>query len=81
MLGYSNFDVGFILEKDASHQRLGAVLSQRQEDSKLHPIAYASRALSEAENNCGITELETLAVVWAFSHYHYYLYGQRVTVQ
>ena len=44
VLAYSNFDEGFILEMDASHQRLGAVLSQRQEDSKLHPIAYASRA-------------------------------------
>ena len=71
VLAYPNFDVDFILETDASHQRLGTVLSQRQEDGKLHPIAYASRALSGAEKNYGITDLETLAVVWAISHFHY----------
>ena len=27
-----------------------------------------------------ITELETLAVVWALSHFHAYLYGNNVTV-
>ena len=59
---------------------LGAILSQVQDDHKSHPIAYASRALSTAEKNYGITELETLAVVWAMSHYHYYLYGHCVTV-
>ena len=62
-----NFGVDFVLETDTSHQGLGAVLSQRQEDGKLHPIAYASCALSGAEKNYGITDLETLAVVWAIS--------------
>jgi len=80
VLAYPNFDVDFVLETDASHQGLGAVLSQKQEDGKLHPIAYASRALSGAEKNYGITNLETLAVVWAVSHFHYYLYGHCVTV-
>ena len=80
VLSYPNFDEDFVLETDASHQGLGAVLSQRQEDGKLHPIAYASRALSGAEKNYGITDLETLAVVWEISHFHYYLYGHRVTV-
>ena len=27
-----------------------------------------------------MTELETLAVVWAMSHFHYYLYGHKVKV-
>ena len=59
VLAYPNIDVDFVLETDASHQGLGAMLSQRQEDGKLHPIAYASRALSGAEKNNGITGLET----------------------
>ena len=56
------------------------MLTQEQPDGKLHPIAYASRALAPAEKNYGITDLETLAVVWAMSHFHYYLYGHQVTV-
>ena len=69
-----------MLEMDASIPGLGAVLSLKQEDSKLHPIAYASRALNQAEKNYGITELETLAVVWGITHFHSYLYGNRVRV-
>ena len=75
VLAYFNFDVDFILETNASHQGLGAVLLRRQEDGKLHLIVYGSRALSGAEKNYGITDLETLAVAWAISHFHYYLYG------
>ena len=36
----------------------------------LHPVAYASRSLSPQEKRYAITELETLAVVWAVSHFH-----------
>ena len=80
VLAYPNFDREFTLETDASVQGLGAVLSQIQPDSKLHPVAYASRALSPPEKNYGITELETLAVVWAMSHFNQYLYGNPVTI-
>ena len=80
ILAYPNFQRDFILETDASLQGLGAVLSQVQPDNRSHPIAYASRELTPAEKNYGITDLETLAVVWSISHFHYYLYGHRVTV-
>ena len=55
------------MQTDASILRLGAVLSQKQEDGKFHCIAFASRALNRTEKNYSVTELETLAVVWAFS--------------
>ena len=80
VLSYPKFDSPFVVETDASIEGLGAVMSQQQADGKLHPVAYASRGLTPGERNYGITDLETLAVVWALSHFQSYLYGQKVTV-
>ena len=80
VLAYPSFDKDFTLETDASTLGLGAILSQVQTDGRLHPVAYASRALSPQEANYSITELETLAVVWAITYFHTYLYGHSVTV-
>ena len=46
----------------------------------MHPIAYASRSVSVTEANYRITDLETLAVVWAVTHFRYYLYEHNVTI-
>ena len=81
VLAFPNFDKSFVLETDASIKGLGAVLSQQQEDGQLHPVAFASRALSQQEKNYSVTDLETLAVVWAVSHFHAYLYGHDVEVR
>ena len=54
---------------------MGAVLLQSQNDGELHPIAYASRTFSPCEMSYGITELETLVVVWVMSHFRTYLYS------
>ena len=70
----------FVLETDASILRLGAILSQQQPDGTIHPIAYASRALNQAERNYEITELETLTVLWPMTHFRAYLYGNRVRI-
>ena len=82
ILAYPDFAGDFVatIETDASKQGLGAILSQLQDDSKLHPLAYASRSLSPSEKNYAVTELETLAVVWAITHFRYHLYGHKVTV-
>ena len=80
ILCYPDFEKGFVLETDASVRGLGAVLSQKQGDGKLHPIGFASRSLTPPEKNYSITDLETLAVVWAVSYYRAYLYGNEVTV-
>ena len=80
ILSYPDFDKSFILETDASISGLGAILSQLQEDGKLHPLAYASRSLSKSEKNYPVTDLETLAVIWGVTHIRYYLYGHQVTI-
>ena len=69
-----------VLETDASITSLGTVLSQVQGDGRLHPVAYSCRSLNPQEENYSVTEFETLAVVWAMSHYHYYLYGHSMKV-
>jgi len=59
---------------------LGCVIPDTvQPDGRPHPIAYASRGLTPAKRNYGISDLETLAAVWSISHFHYYLYGHKVT--
>ena len=68
----------FAVETNACINGLGAVLQQPHDDSKLHLVAYASQSLTDAEQNYSITELEVLAVVWALTRFHSYLYGQSV---
>ena len=63
ILAYPDFKKDFVLETNASKLGLGAILSQRQEDNRLHPVAYASQSVSASEANYAITNLETLAVV------------------
>lgn len=80
VLAYPSFEKPFVLETDASIAGIGVVLSQPQTDGLLHPIAYASCSLTTGERNYAITELETLAVVWAITHFISDLYGHEVTV-
>ena len=77
VFAYPRFGLGveFVLETDGSGVGLGALLSQTQKDNQVHPIAYASRSLDHSEKNYSITELETLAVVWAARYFRPYLLG------
>ena len=69
-----DFEKPFILETDASGLGLGAVLSQKGEDGKMHPVAYASRVLKPAERNYHSGKLEFLALYWAVTkHFAGYL--------
>ena len=80
VLRFPDFGKPYVLETDTSAQGLGAVLAQKAEDGKMHPIAYASRTTQGAEKNYASSELEALAVVWATRHFRHYLYGAKCTV-
>ena len=70
----------FTLRTDASGTGLGAVLLQER-DQRLHPIAYASKKLSEAERKYHTVELECYAVVWGIRKFYPYLYGRHFMVE
>ena len=65
----------FEMEVDASGFAVGAVLMQRKEDGRRHPIGYYSATLNEAERNYDIYDLELLAIVKAFRHWRPLLAG------
>ncbi|KAL7853106.1 hypothetical protein SRHO_G00188910 [Serrasalmus rhombeus] len=83
VLAYADFKLPFILEVDASHSGLGAVLSQEQ-GGKVRPIAYASRGLRPTERNMSnysSMKLEFLALKWAMTEkFREYLLGHHCVV-
>ncbi|XP_030855067.1 uncharacterized protein K02A2.6-like [Strongylocentrotus purpuratus] len=72
------FDVNkpTVLQVDASLQGLGATLLQ---DGK--GIAFASKALSDAETRYANIERELLAVVFGCERFHIFLYGKSFIVE
>jgi transposase InsO family protein len=61
---------------DASTIALGAILAQPGTGELDHPIAFASRKLSESEQNYNTTEREGLAMVYALQKFRHYLLGK-----
>ena len=51
VLAHAKLDDQFELEVDASGYAVGAVLLQRKEDSKKHPLGYYSATLNKAQCN------------------------------
>ena len=80
VLWYPSFDKRFIIETDVSQHGLDVILSQEQCDHKLHPVAYASNALSSTDKWYAITDLETLVAVREVTHFHAYFYEHDVLV-
>ena len=79
ILAFLDFTKPFLVQTDASGRGLGAVLSQKQEDGRYHPIAYASRVMNETEQRYHSNKQEFLALKWAVTEqFHEYLsfYGK-----
>ena len=67
----------FILEVDASGLAVGGILSQYQNNSKIHPVAYFSTALTTAQQKWSTYNLEACAMVCAVQHWYIYLTGTK----
>ena len=64
----------------ASGYGLGAVLVQADDNGVEHPIAFASRLLTDAERHYPVTEQECLAVLFALKRFDEYVAGTSFTV-
>ena len=82
LLLHAQPDKPFWVETDASDFALGCVLLQKDNDDKLRPCAFYSRALIPAERNYPIYDKELLAIKVAFEEWRHHLEGalHQVTV-
>ena len=55
------------LESDASTDGLGAVLSQKSDNEKWHPVTFGSHELKGGEAKYHSSKLEFLALKWAIT--------------
>ena len=55
---------------------LGAVLAYELPSGEVKPIAYASQTLSNSERNYSQIDKESLAIIFAVKHFHFFLYGK-----
>ncbi|QRW24438.1 Retrotransposable element Tf2 protein [Rhizoctonia solani] len=73
VLIHSNPSLPYYLETDASGVAMGAILSQRAEDNRLHPVAYMSKSFSGAEANYDTHNKELLAIIKALEEWRIFL--------
>jgi hypothetical protein len=69
----------YILETDASDEALSATILQYDDNNELHPIAYASKTLNDAQRNYTVTDREALAIVWGLEHFNTFCEGHKYT--
>ena len=79
LLHYPDFSQPFVMYCDASDRGVGVVLSQKIED-KENVIAYASKSFTKSELHWSVTEKEAFALVWGLTHFHAYVYGNKVII-
>ena len=64
-------------ELESSSETEGRFLSFR---SRLKPIAFASKSLSDAETRYSNIERELLGVVWAVEHYNHFTFANKINI-
>jgi len=80
VLAMPDDESAFVLDTDASHSEIGAVLSQKKAGVE-HVVAYASRKMSKAECNYSATRKELHAVVSFIKYFKHFLLGCHFVVR
>lgn len=75
-LQYYDVTKSVTLQVDASQKGLGAVLYQDK-----GPVAYASKAMNDTQQNYAQIEKELLAIVFGCKRFHQYIYGKHVVIE
>lgn len=75
-LALPNFSQPFIVETDACHSGVGAVLLQGKQ-----PLAFLSKALPPTKLGLSTYEKELWALIFAINKWRYYLYGRPFTIR
>ena len=76
MLPYYNPYAETIVTVDASPVGVGAILSQKQLDGNLKPIAFGGKSLNETEQHYSQMELEALAILFGCEYFHFFVYDK-----
>src|SRR5579859_4055106 len=75
----------FIIDPDSSQYCIGAVLQQSFQDpdgkTRLHPIAYESKKLTETEQRYATQEKELLAAKYALNHWRHFVEGSEIHIR
>ena len=79
ILQFPNMTKPFELSTDASESSVGCVLSQRDLSGRDRPVFFASKALSDSEQNWHTREKEAFALIFALRKFRHYLMGTRFT--
>jgi hypothetical protein len=80
VLAFVDTSKPFLIDADASDRAVGAVLSQRDAQGSLRPVAFTSRKLREEELWFPVEEKETLAIIHALTSWRHYIGTARVQV-
>ena len=80
ILAFPDKNCEFILDTDACHNGIGAVLSQSVQGEE-RVIAYGSRKLTKCEQSYCVTRKELLGVYFFVQRYRNYLMGRHFTIR
>lgn len=80
VLAYDNPAAETTVTVDASPVGVGAILSQKQSDGSMRPVAFGSTSLNETEQRYSQMEREALAVLFGCEHFHFFVYDKELMI-